>query len=118
MGEYEFAGDVEWLEAHREEIEAKLIELTLAEIVPVSKDCWGEQAKSIEFFPVPELSEAKMNAVWLGFERVRDLPEEDRKPFWDWLMSYGATRPVIAGAEDAYYPIDYVSWKAGIDPDD
>lgn len=45
--------------------------------------------------------------------RVRDLPENERQPFTEWLV--GQTMPVVDGApdadQDAYYPWDYQSWK-------
>ena len=48
--------------------------------------------------------------------RIRDLPEEERKPFYDWL--YGQTRPLMDNVpmdeQDAYYSWDYERWKAGL----
>jgi 3',5'-cyclic AMP phosphodiesterase CpdA len=47
--------------------------------------------------------------------RVRDLPEEERKPFTKRLR--GQTRPMIEGIsmddQDAFYPWDYQDWKDG-----
>jgi hypothetical protein len=45
--------------------------------------------------------------------RVRDLPENERQMFTEWLV--GQTRPVVPEVsdsdQDAYYPWDYDSWK-------
>ena len=47
--------------------------------------------------------------------RIKDLPEEERKPFRKWLG--GQTVPVIEGLpmseQDAYYVWDYERWKEG-----
>lgn len=51
------------------------------------------------------------------FPRIRDLPENERKPFNDFLR--GQTRPWIDGEDennqDAYYPWDYKEWKRPAD---
>lgn len=45
--------------------------------------------------------------------RIRDLPEDEREPFSEWLI--GQTCPDIEGAplaeQDGYYRHDYESWK-------
>jgi len=49
------------------------------------------------------------------FPRLRDLNEEEREPFKQWLS--GQTCPWIDGLpsweQDAYFPWDYLDWKAG-----
>lgn len=48
--------------------------------------------------------------------RIRDLPEQERKPFADFLI--GQTVPVIEGEpmdaehQDGYYSHDYRNWKS------
>ena len=55
-----------------------------------------------------------MNGTQKPFQwpRLRDLPEEDREPFWQWLA--GQTRPWLDGVamseQDAYYRRDYARW--------
>jgi len=55
-----------------------------------------------------------------GWPRIRDLPEEDREMFGEWLT--GSTTPHLEGLpweeQDAYYPWDYVRWKGGLPNDD
>ena len=49
------------------------------------------------------------------WSRVRDLPEEERAPFTEWLD--GQTRPMLDGIpmeeQDGYYDHDYRNWKRG-----
>ena len=48
--------------------------------------------------------------------RIKDLPEEEQKPFSSWLI--GQTVPEIDGVpwdeQDGYYMWDYDRWKAGL----
>lgn len=48
--------------------------------------------------------------------RLRDLAEEERESFEKWLR--GQTVPWIDGLprdeQDAFYPWDYETWKAGL----
>jgi len=54
----------------------------------------------------------------MTWPRIRDLPEEERVPFNQWLA--GQTCPWIEGmhedSQDAYYEHDYRRWKAGLRP--
>ena len=43
---------------------------------------------------------------------IKDLPEEERQPFSDWL--YGQTVPLNADGSWGYYACDYERWKAGL----
>ena len=48
-----------------------------------------------------------MESPW---PRIRDLPEEEREPFRQFLV--GQTCPSIDDPiQDAYYPWDYDNWK-------
>lgn len=46
------------------------------------------------------------------FPRLRDLPEEYREPFNEWLR--GQTRPILDGEDDedqdAFYAHDFMTW--------
>jgi len=50
-----------------------------------------------------------------GYPRLRDLPLDEQKPFFEWL--YGQTCPWVGGAaaedQDFFYMTDYKQWKAG-----
>ena len=49
--------------------------------------------------------------------RLRDLPQEEQGPFWEWML--GQTRPYVPGLpqeeQDFIYQHDYDRWKAGLD---
>ena len=48
-----------------------------------------------------------------NWPRIKDLPEDEREPFSQWLG--GQTRPFIEGLswdeQDGYYESDYERWK-------
>jgi len=50
------------------------------------------------------------------FNRIRNLPEDERKPFSEYLA--GQTRPWIEelpeDEQDFFYPSDYQRWKDGL----
>lgn len=54
------------------------------------------------------------------YPRERDLPEEERGAFREWMM--GQTRPYVEGIpredQDFFYIKDYKRWKAGLEPFD
>lgn len=51
--------------------------------------------------------------------RIRDLPEEERELFNEWLVYNGQTRPFhpelpkTPEEQDFYYEHDYREWKSG-----
>lgn len=49
-----------------------------------------------------------------NWPRIKDLPEEERIPFFNWLK--GQTVPLIDNIpweeQDGYFPWDYERWKA------
>jgi hypothetical protein len=46
------------------------------------------------------------------YPRLRDIPEEYREPFKEWLS--GQTVPILEGEaiedQDAFYPWDFMTW--------
>ena len=53
------------------------------------------------------------NSTEYNWPRIKDLPEDEREPFAEWLG--GQTRPFIEGLswdeQDGYYSCDYERWK-------
>ena len=54
------------------------------------------------------------------YQRIRDLPEEEREPFEKWMRGqtcpYVDTEPIEE--QDFFYPWDYDRWKQGLPVDD
>ena len=52
------------------------------------------------------------------YPRLRELPQEEQEPFWEWMQ--GQTRPSVDGLpdedQDYFFPCDYAQWKAGLEP--
>lgn len=71
------------------------------------------QAEALVEQPMPKREKRNSNTLH-PFPRLRDLPEEEREPFWQWLM--GQTRPMVGGLpveeQDFYYGDDYLKWKS------
>ncbi len=51
----------------------------------------------------------------MNWKRVRDLPEDEQEPFWQYLIEFRHTRPELEGVpdeeQDGYYQPDYERWK-------
>lgn len=74
-----------------------------------------EYIKTLEFenhFILCTLEEHRVT----HWPRIKDLPEEERAPFRQWLS--GQTCPLITNLsyeeQDAYYETDYRYWKASL----
>jgi hypothetical protein len=49
----------------------------------------------------------------IHYVNIGDLPEDDQKPFKDWLYKNGKTQPIIdeeADPNNCAYPWDYELW--------